>query len=190
MYAKFKAKAEAVSADVRRVTTKAEAVAEIVDVLKAEAVADLPGEWAVWAHCPFLEALDRDGTDRQSLAALVAGLRFDVTREVAAQAKVGISQMQWGIADTGTLGQDSTDVEQRLVSALPIVHIALIAADRFVPDLASFLKVQRPKGAAYISLITGPSRTSDIERVLTIGVHGPERLVIIVVDELSEVCDE
>jgi len=44
-----------------------------------------------------------------------------------------------------------------------------------------------PSQANYISFITGPSRTADIERVLTIGAHGPERLVIVVVDALDQV---
>jgi L-lactate dehydrogenase complex protein LldG len=44
-----------------------------------------------------------------------------------------------------------------------------------------------PRKSAYLSFITGPSRTADIERVLTIGVHGPERLVIVLVDNLEVV---
>ena len=43
----------------------------------------------------------------------------------------------------------------------------------------------KPRNSRYIAFITGPSRTADIERVLTIGVHGPERLIIIFVDELG-----
>jgi hypothetical protein len=42
-----------------------------------------------------------------------------------------------------------------------------------------------PEDCAYLAMITGPSRTADIERVLTIGVHGPERLVIVFVDEMG-----
>jgi len=44
-----------------------------------------------------------------------------------------------------------------------------------------------PAQTNYISFITGPSRTADIERVLTIGVHGPERLIIVVVDAFQQV---
>ncbi len=101
---------------------------------------------------------------------------FEVTREGCAEAKIGISQMDWGKADTGTLVQDATAVEKRLVSTLPLIHIALIATGKILPDLPSLLGAIDPRQAGYIAFITGPSRTADIERVLTIGVHGPERL--------------
>ena len=51
--------------------------------------------------------------------------------------------------------------------------------------MGSVLEQLRPEQINYISFITGPSRTADIERVLTIGVHGPERLIIVVVDEFE-----
>ena len=69
---------------------------------------------------PFL-----DGVDRQQLEE-VAGLRFEVTRELAAGARFGISQMDWALADTGTLVQDATAIDKRLVSSLPTIHIALL----------------------------------------------------------------
>jgi L-lactate dehydrogenase complex protein LldG len=133
----------------------------------------------VWADCPFL-----DGIDKAELRASIPGLAFEVTREGCAEAKIGISQMDWGKADTGTLVQDATQVEKRLVSTLPLMHIALIATGNILPDLPTLLTAIDPRQAGYISFITGPSRTADIERVLTIGVHGPERLIIVAVDEM------
>ena len=114
-----------------------------------------------------------------------AGLKFGITRELAADAKFGISQMEWALADTGTLVQDSTAIEQRLVSSLPTIHIALVPTNGILPDMPTLLTMMKPKDCAYIAMITGASRTADIERVLTIGVHGPERLVIVFVDELG-----
>jgi L-lactate dehydrogenase complex protein LldG len=174
----FKLRAEAVSAEVHRFPHKAEALAFIVQYLQQAAVADSPQSYALWADCPFLA-----GVDKQAIAAQVPGLSFEVTREKAALCKVGISQLDWAMANTGTLIQDAAPVERRLVSTLPNIHIAVIETGRLLPDLPSVFSRIRPEQTNYISFITGPSRTADIERVLTIGVHGPEKLVIIFVDE-------
>src|SRR5476651_2687291 len=129
MYEQFKARAEGVSAEVYRFETKTLALDFIVGFLQREGIADEPQAHALWAECPFL-----NGIDRQALRE-VAGLKFEVTRELAADARFGISQMQWALADTGTLVQDSTAIEQRLVSSLPTIHIALIATSGLLPDL-------------------------------------------------------
>jgi L-lactate dehydrogenase complex protein LldG len=148
--------------------------------MRSEGVHDAPGLRAVWADCPFLA-----GRDKAELRAAVPGLVFEITREACAEAKIGISQMDWGKADTGTLVQDATEVEKRLVSTLPLIHIALVATGKILPDLPALLTVIDPRKMGYIAFITGPSRTADIERVLTIGVHGPQRLIIVAVDELG-----
>lgn len=177
MYEQFKAKAEGVSAEVYRFATCEEALDFIISFLQKEGVADEPHASAVWADSPFLNRIDRKRLEK------IAGLKFEVTREAAAAARFGISRMEWGLADTGTLVQNSTAIAQRLVSSLTSIHIALVPTDGILPDMPTLLSRVRPEECAYIAMITGPSRTADIERVLTIGVHGPERLVIVFVDE-------
>ena len=177
MYEEFKARAEGVSAEVHRFADKAGAFEFIRSFLRDEGAADTPGLYALWAECPFLKGIDRSGLQG------IAGLKFQVTRELAAGARFGISQVEWALADTGTLVQDSSAVEQRLVSSLTEIHIALVPTGGLLPDLPSLLERLRPDQSSYIAMITGPSRTADIERVLTIGVHGPGRLVIVFVDE-------
>jgi L-lactate dehydrogenase complex protein LldG len=177
----FKLRAEAVSAEVHRFPHKKEALDFVLSYLNGAGVSAAPQSYAVWASCPFLE-----GMDREKISAGMPGLVFDVNREVSAVAKVGISQLDWAIANTGTLVQDAAPVDQRLVSTLPSIHIALVRSDRLVPDLPSLLAKIRPERTNYISFITGPSRTADIERVLTIGVHGPEKLVIVFFDLSSD----
>ena len=179
-FSTFKSRAEAVNAEVHHFATRPEALAFIMEFARGEGVRDAANFRAVWADCPFL-----DGIDKQALGAQLPGLVFDVTREGCAEARIGISQMDWGKADTGTLVQDATRVDKRLVSTLPPIHIALIAAGKILPDLPSLLTVIDPRHVGYIAFITGPSRTADIERVLTIGVHGPERLIVIAVDDLG-----
>ena len=179
MFEQFKARAEGVSAEVYRFETRDIALDFIVGFLQREGVADEPQAHALWAECPFLA-----GIDRQPLLQ-VAGLKFEVTRELADRARFGISQMQWALADTGTLVQDSSAIEQRLVSSLPTIHVALVPTSGLLPDMPDLLARIHPHDSGYIAMITGPSRTADIERVLTIGVHGPERLVIVFVDDLG-----
>jgi L-lactate dehydrogenase complex protein LldG len=177
---RFKTRAEAVSAQVERVATKGQALDLIIRLLQQEGVEDKPHCYAVSAACPLW-----DQVDKNNLVAAVPGLKFAVTRELAADAKVGISQMEWALANTGTLVQSADEVDKRLVSTLPLLHIALVSTAALLPDLPAVLSRVDPRKAAYISFITGPSRTADIERVLTIGVHGPERLIIILVDDLE-----
>ena len=179
MFTQFKTRAEGVSAEVHRFATSAEALDFLVEFLRAEGVADQPGQYGVFADCPFLQAVDRRPLEE------IAGLWFEVTRERAAGAKIGLSQVDWALADTGTLVQDATAIDKRLVSTLPTIHVALIATNGLRPDMPTWLADADPARMNYLSMITGPSRTADIERVLTIGVHGPVRLIIIFVDELG-----
>ena len=170
----FKSRAEAVSAEVHRVPTRSGAIEFIADFLRAEKGS------AVWVAGSLLE-----GVDRASLTEQIPGLTFDVTQDAAEASHVGVSQVECAIADTGTLVTDAAPVERRLASALPVIHVAVVPTDAIQPDMAAALARIHPANSGYISMITGPSRTADIERVLTIGVHGPSRLVIVFVDELG-----
>ena len=178
MFDTFKAAAETAKAEVWRFHTTEAAVSFLAGFLSENGVADAPQATALCAGGDWLSP------EIRSRLAAVPGVRFGVTREGAAEAKFGISFMEWALADTGTLAQDATPVERRLVSSLVRIHIAFVPAAGLLPDLPSLLKRVNPKKAAYLALITGPSRTADIERVLTIGVHGPERLIILVIDDL------
>lgn len=163
----FKARAEAVSAEVRSFGGDAEAMDFILGFL-GEA-----GGPAVWAPGPFLEANGRPPLPAST---------FEVTQASAAAAAVGVSEFDWALADTGTLVQDASAPEQRLVSTLPPVHVAIVRGANLLPGLGALLDRVKPEKASYLAFVTGPSRTADIERVLTIGVHGPGRLVIVYVE--------
>ncbi len=183
MYATFQARAQAVSAEVHRVPDREQALGFLTSLLQAEGIADRPGARAVWADRGFLSA-----ADRERVAAHLPGLDFEVTRQRAAEAKVGVSQFDFAVANTGTLAVAADAVADRLAATLPPVHVALADPARMVPDLGALLGVLGPARTRYLSLVTGPSRTADIERVLTIGVHGPRRLVILFVDGLQGSC--
>ncbi len=97
-------------------------------------------------------------------------------------ADAGVCCAQAGIAETGSLVLDADRERHRLVSLIPPLHIALLHRDRVVPDLATALRDALTEGRAptALTLITGPSRTADIELKLVVGVHGPKALEIVV----------
>ncbi|WP_298270868.1 lactate utilization protein [Geobacter sp.] len=166
MVEQFTTAAEAVGAEVKRFPTLNEAVAAIRSRAGGRAVATsaLPP--------PVRSALD--GLDCVPAGALHT-------------AEIGISFAQAGIARTGSLLLALSDPAGRSATALPPVHLVILDAATIVADLSALggtlgALLSSP-GSAYLSLITGPSRTADIERVLTIGVHGPKELHILIVEE-------
>ncbi|MDX2480794.1 MAG: lactate utilization protein [Desulfuromusa sp.] len=114
----------------------------------------------------------------------------DNFRAIAAQAEAGITGVNFAIADTGTLVLESTSEDIRLATTLPPKQFALLDPQKVVADGLEAVKPLRqlhqrdPRN--YIAYVTGPSRTADIERVLTIGVHGPKELFILLVPGLSD----
>lgn len=95
---------------------------------------------------------------------------------------VGITSAQAGIAETGTLVLDSSQERNRLVSLVPPVHIAILDASKIFLTLGETLAaLENGRGLSpAITFITGPSRTADIELTLTLGVHGPQELYVII----------
>ncbi|HUG14544.1 MAG TPA: LUD domain-containing protein [Thermomicrobiales bacterium] len=111
-------------------------------------------------------------------------------RQSFIDADIGISGANVAIAETGTLVIVSNEGNGRLVTTLPPVHIALLGVEKIVPtidDATAILKVLPRSGTgqkitSYVSFITGPSRSADIELTLTIGVHGPKEMHIVLLD--------
>jgi L-lactate dehydrogenase complex protein LldG len=97
---------------------------------------------------------------------------------------VGITTAQAAIAETGTLVLTAENERHRLVSLLPPVHIALVRSGDIYLTIGDVLQRLRgeEKMSRAITFITGPSRTADIELTLTVGVHGPKELYVIVLE--------
>jgi L-lactate dehydrogenase complex protein LldG len=95
---------------------------------------------------------------------------------------VGVSMAQAAIAETGTLVLDSTRERHRFVSLVPPVHIAIVDAQTIFQTLGEALAFIHHDNdiSPAVTFITGPSRTADIELTLTIGVHGPQQLYVII----------
>ena len=107
----------------------------------------------------------------------------DELRELCATADVGITSADYALADTGTLVMLSSPQEARMISLLPPAHLAVVPRDRVLSGLDELFSILPDPAASTSSmvLITGPSRTADIEQILVRGVHGPGEITVIVV---------
>jgi L-lactate dehydrogenase complex protein LldG len=119
-----------------------------------------------------------------SLPSVRSGLRNrEELRALCSTAAVGITSADYCLADTGTLVMIASPDEARLISLLPPVHIAVVNAERMLSGLDELLAtVPLPaERSSSMVLITGPSRTADIEQTLVRGVHGPGEIHVVVI---------
>jgi L-lactate dehydrogenase complex protein LldG len=103
-------------------------------------------------------------------------------RTAALEADVGITTVDYAVVNTGTLVVSARPGRPRSVSLLPTIHLALVRETQLVDRLGLAFSGFRARGPALpsaIHFITGPSRTSDIENDLSIGVHGPAVVSVI-----------
>lgn len=119
------------------------------------------------------------GVDEARL--LEAGARL--VRSADPTLKAGLTGAASAIAETGTLVIPSEKGQALSASLLPEIHITIIKASQTVASLEEALQREEVGTASAIALVTGPSRTADIEMTLTIGVHGPKELHVFVVDD-------
>ena len=99
----------------------------------------------------------------------------------ALDAGLGISGVDYALADTGTLVVLSGPGHARSVSLVTPIHVALVKLEQLLPDLNDLFPLLKERGSlsSAIALITGPSRTADIEMTLVVGVHGPQQLHVV-----------
>jgi L-lactate dehydrogenase complex protein LldG len=107
-------------------------------------------------------------------------------RNSMAQVQLSITGAEYLIAESGTLVSVAGSQASRQISLLPSIHVILATPQQIFPNMAElFLEIQRKHGTklpgSTLTFITGPSRTADIEKVLIKGVHGPMRLILLMV---------
>jgi L-lactate dehydrogenase complex protein LldG len=166
------AEIEKLSGITRRLANRDELQAALAELVGAEAVKKA----TLWST-PDLQELDIAGT----LKALGVELIWpQADKRAVAECELGVTGVDAALPETGTLLLRSSPEKPRLVSLLPRVHLALLRRDALRPDLhQAFAEV---KHDPYCVLITGPSRTADIELTLTLGVHGPKSLYVWLLD--------
>ena len=177
LFPEFAMRAQNVSAEVVRVDDEEKAKNELINFANTVGAKKIVAvNCSLAQSCGIFDALRSIGI---KVYTEVADIRMH-----AETADIGISGVEFGVADTGSTCQDAYSIESRLVSTLPPIHIVLLNSNHIVPGIEDAMDIiSKTFKQGYVSFITGPSRTADIERVLTIGVHGPSRFVIIAVDE-------
>ncbi len=96
--------------------------------------------------------------------------------------EVGVSQAAYGLADTGSVVLLAGPDSPRGRSLLPPVHISVLAVDNVLPGLPDLFRELGTDLPSEVAIVTGPSRSADIEQTLTIGVHGPGEVHVVLVD--------
>jgi len=113
-------------------------------------------------------------------------LIHDGLRNHLAGIDIGLTFVDYGIAETGTLVLESSNEDVRLTTMISEVHIGILPKSKIRPtayDLENELKNAMQSFPNYTAFITGASRTADIERVLALGVHGPLELHILLLED-------
>jgi L-lactate dehydrogenase complex protein LldG len=191
----------AVGGQVVRVASVAEATAYVTQLAREyEATLVVRWEDALLELLEVDAALQAQGVDVSMAsppledAAALANQRQNL-RELLARADIGLSGADYAIAETGTLALSALPGQMRGVSLLPPVHVAVVRPSQIVASMADCLAMLQDEWredlqerlTSCVSFITGPSRTGDIELSLTVGVHGPGELHLVILDDPSDV---
>jgi len=177
LFPEFEKRASAASTEIFRVKTAIEAQEVITNIVKFT-----NAKKVVTVESPLQKAAGIN-EQLQSMGIEVYTAVTDIA-EHAESSDIGISSVEFGIAESGSVCMDGYAYESRIVSMLPPIHIAFMNSKNIVLGITeAFDIISKVYDRGYISFITGPSRTADIERVLTIGVHGPKRFILIAIDE-------
>ena len=136
----------------------------------------------------FSKVLGQGITEESGITEMVAAAR-EYLRDKFFQADIGISGANVVAAETGTLFIIENEGNVRLSTSVPPVHIALVGMEKLVPTISDAFKVAEVTWRyanytipSYVSLISGPSKTGDIEKVTTYGAHGPREFHVIFLD--------
>ena len=130
----------------------------------------------------FPPVTDLEARFRQEFTALHGEIIEDLDAFRAQAGELGETGCDCLVAQTGSIFVSTRSAGGRALSVLPPVHLVIARREQLVPDLpAAFALLRQRYGDHWpsaISLITGPSRTADIEKILVMGAHGPKRLAL------------
>jgi L-lactate dehydrogenase complex protein LldG len=152
------------------------------DVAEASSLDEVPGVVAAYLT---QRALPMEAVCWPTLGPLpwqASGIGMEARAAVGTD-MVGVTGAFCGIAETGTLMLLSGAETPATVSLLPETHVAVVPESRIVPNMEAAWDLLRANHGAMpraVNFVSGPSRTADIEQTVTLGAHGPYRVLIIV----------
>lgn len=201
-YQLFVEKAELVSAIITEIKSEDEALKYVIDLCDRKEACQLLASGCEADLSDKAEALC-DAKQKKVIAA--PGLKKDLYKKLAAQSEkagfdcidsgmrehlagvdIGFTIADYGIANTGTLMVDCPSEELRLATMVSEFHVCILPKSKIRANTYAVEKMmltRMKKAPNYMAYITGASRTADIERVLTMGVHGPLELHILILED-------
>jgi L-lactate dehydrogenase complex protein LldG len=175
----FRQKAEPLGVAVWRVSGVAGAVAVITEWIASLGAASVVVASELGQRAPGLPA---------GLEAAGVEVRPSLVPEETRDAPVGLSLAHLAVAETGSALLAEPSLEDRSVGMLTLAQAIVCPTSALAPTLDEAVPLLREialrPGGSFSTLVTGPSRTADIERVLTVGVQGPGVVMVLFVDEL------
>lgn len=175
----FRARAQTVNAVVHGPMPRHSVPRSVVGVAAGHDISS----FATWADLPapgVAGALSAEGYHRVEED---AGSIEQFRRNPFATVDFGVTGATAGLAESGSVVLRHHSGRSRLISALPPVHVALLRVDALFGNLASWAHAHpdSPVGTSNLVIVTGPSRTGDIEQNLNLGVHGPKHVHVVLI---------
>lgn len=173
----FAENAQNASVEIKIVKSYKDAIADILKIAKATDAKMIAGVGA--DECEELA----DVYAEVNKSFKVYTDKFDIVKNKN-ELDIGITLGEFGVGETGSICVDNYAYEARIASMLPLINIIFMPKNYIVNNMQdAFDVLAKIFWKGYSGFVTGPSRTSDIERVLTLGVHGPSRVILFAIED-------
>ena len=173
----FAENAQNASVEIKIVKSYKDAIADILKIAKATDAKMIAGVGA--DECEELA----DVYAEVNKSFKVYTDKFDIVKNKN-ELDIGITLGEFGVGETGSICVDNYAYEARIASMLQLINIIFMPKNYIVNNMQdAFDVLAKVFWKGYSGFVTGPSRTSDIERVLTLGVHGPSRVILFAIED-------
>jgi L-lactate dehydrogenase complex protein LldG len=177
----FVNQAAAAGAQVEKVKSLAEVQARLMAIVQEEQLKKI-----ITNDEEIIREIDWEQLSRETQAEVIstAQLPDDEYRSYVVEADLGVTGCKYALAETGTVVLEHSHVNERLVSHAPNHYVCIVKEDQIIKDryvLAGILSQGQSSPGAW-TLVTGVSRTADVALQVVLGMHGPRKVTIFIVD--------